>query len=70
MDGMDRLQEFSCARKAPFTERFATVLPCFLSLLESEWRESSPLMSAEEQALVRQAHRALGQLAELGEDLQ
>ena len=62
---MERVQEFSCARKAPFTERFTTVLPCFLTLLEREWRESSPLMSAEEQTLVRQAHRALGTLNEL-----
>jgi hypothetical protein len=67
---MYRLQEFSCARKAPFSERFTTVLPCFLTLLEREWRASSPLMSSEEQALVRQAHSALGQLAELEEDLQ
>ena len=62
---MERLQELSCARKALFTERFATVLPCFLTLLEREWRESSLLMSAEEQTLVRQAHRALGTLNEL-----
>ncbi len=62
---MDRLQEFSCARKTPFTERFATVLPCFLTLLEREWRASRPLMSAEEQTLVRQAHRALGILNEM-----
>jgi hypothetical protein len=65
MDGMERVQEFSFARKAPFTERFTTVIPCFLALLEREWRESSPLMSSEEQALVRQAHRALGTLNEL-----
>jgi hypothetical protein len=62
---MYRLQEFSFARKAPFTERFTTLLPCFLTLLEREWRESSLLMSSEEQALVRQAHRALGTLNEL-----
>ncbi|TMQ31758.1 MAG: hypothetical protein E6K65_00275 [Nitrospirae bacterium] len=62
---MDRLQEFYVARKAPFTERFATLLPQFLTLLEREWSESSPRMSAEEQALVRQAHRALGTLNEL-----
>ena len=62
---MDRLQDFSYARKALFTERFATVLPCFLTLLEREWRESSPLMSSEEQTLVRRAHRALGALNEL-----
>ena len=66
---MERLQELSCARKALFTERFATVLPCFLNLLETEWRQSSPLMNSQEQTLVRQAHSALGQLAELEEDL-
>ncbi|OAI47499.1 hypothetical protein AYO43_04400 [Nitrospira sp. SCGC AG-212-E16] len=64
---MERVQEFSYARKAPFTERFTTVLPCFLTLLEREWRESSPLMSSEESALVRQAHRALGRLNEMQE---
>lgn len=62
---MERLQESSCVHKAIFTERFATVLPCFLTLLEREWRESSPLMSYEEQSLVRQAHSALGMLNEL-----
>jgi hypothetical protein len=67
---MDRLQEFYVTRKTPFTERFTTVLPCFLTLLEKEWRQSSLLMSCEEQALVRQAHKALGQLAELEEDVQ
>jgi hypothetical protein len=64
---MERLQEFYSARKAPSSERFTTVLPCFLTLLESEWRESSPLMSSEEQTLVRQAHSALGTLHELQE---
>lgn len=66
---MDRLQELSCARKAPFSERFVTVLPCFLSLLESEWHHSRRFMNAEKQGLMRQAHAALGRLAEL-EDLQ
>jgi hypothetical protein len=65
MDGMERVQEFSCARKAPFSERFATVLPYFLTLLEREWRESRPLMSAEAQGLMREAHRTLGRLHEL-----
>ena len=62
---MERVQEFYCARKAPFSERFTTVLPCFLNLLETEWRQSSPLMNSQEQALIRQAHRALGTLNEL-----
>lgn len=62
---MERLQEFDFERKAPFTERFTTVLPRFLTLLEREWRESRQLMSAEEQALVRQAHHVLGTLNEL-----
>jgi len=62
---MQRLQKFHVARKAPFSERFTTVLPGFLTLLEREWHESSPLMSTEERALVRQAHSALGTLNEL-----
>ena len=65
MDGMDRLQEFYFARKIHFSERFTAVLPGFLTLLESEWRQTGPFMSCEEQALVRQAHRALGTLNEL-----
>ena len=51
--------------KTPLSERFATVLPHFLLLLEKEWRESSTWMNSEEQALLRQAHRALGTLNEL-----
>ena len=62
---MERVQEFSFGHKAPFSERFATVLPCFLTLLETEWHQSRRLMNAEEQGLVRQAHSALGRLAEL-----
>jgi hypothetical protein len=46
---MDRLQEFFILRARLLSERFSTVLPCFLTLLEREWREASPLMSAEEQ---------------------
>lgn len=68
MDRMDRtLQEFQFARKPPFSERFTTVLPRFLNLLENEWRQSRPFMNLEEQALVRQAHIALGTLNELQE---
>ena len=67
---MERLQEFSCARKAPFSERFTTVLPCFLSLLETEWHQARGVMNVEQQGLVRQAHAALGRLAELEEDSQ
>ncbi|HEV8328443.1 MAG TPA: hypothetical protein VGQ08_13260 [Nitrospiraceae bacterium] len=62
---MERVQEFSFARKGPFSERFVTVLPCFLSLLESEWHHSRRFMNEEEQGLVRQAHAAIGRLAEL-----
>ena len=59
------LQEFPCTRKTPFSERFNTVLPRFLSLLESEWSHSRRFMNAEEQSLVRRAHSALGALNEL-----
>ena len=62
---MRRLQEFYFARKAPFSERFTALLPGFLTLLETEWSESNPLKNVEEQAFVRQAHRALGRLNEL-----
>ena len=65
--GMQRVQEFGFERKAPFSERFTTVLPQFLNLLEGEWRGSNPLMSSEEQALVRQAHQALGRLNEISD---
>jgi hypothetical protein len=64
---MDRIQEFHGARKTPFSERFSTVLPCFLTLLEAEWHHARRFMNAEQQGLVRQAHRALGRLAELEE---
>jgi hypothetical protein len=71
MDGMDRtIQEFQFARKASFSERFTTVLPRFLVLLETEWHQARRVMNAEEQGLVRQAHAALGRLAELEEDSQ
>jgi len=59
------IQEFSFARKAPFSERFSALLPCFLNLLETEWHQSRLSMNAEEQTLVREAHRALGTLNEL-----
>lgn len=62
------LQEFQFSRKAPLSERFRTVLPRFLMLLESEWHQSRPLMSPEERRLMRQAHAALGRLAELEEE--
>jgi hypothetical protein len=65
---MDRtIQEFPFAHKAHTSERFATVLPHFLSLLEAEWHQSRLLMSVEKQGLMRQAHSALGRLAELEE---
>lgn len=61
------LQESPRARKAPFSERFTTVLPRFLTLLETEWHHARRCMNAEEQELVRQSHHALGRLAELGD---
>ena len=64
---MDRIQEFPFGRKATFSERFTTVLPRFLTLLETEWHHARLSMNAEEQGLVRQAHAALGRLAELEE---
>lgn len=67
---MERLQEFPFGRKVPFSERFTAVLPCFLTLLESEWHHARPLMNAEEQTLLRQAHRALGTLNELQDGAQ
>ena len=67
---MDRtIQDFSFAHKAPFSERFTTVLPRFLTLLETEWVHARRFMNAEQQGLVRQAHSALGRLAELEEDV-
>ena len=65
---MGRLHEFPFSGKAPFSERFTTVLPRFLSLLESEWSQARQCMNTEQQGLMRQAHAALGRLAEL-EDL-
>ena len=62
---MERVQEFYYARESPFSERFTSVLPHFLTLLEGEWRQSRPLMNAEQQGLVLQAHRVLGRLNEL-----
>lgn len=62
---MERLHELDFARKAAFSERFETLLPQFLMVLEREWCASRSLMSAEEQGLMREAHSALGTLNEL-----
>lgn len=62
---MERLQEFQFGRKAHFSERFETLLPQFLGVLEREWCASRLLMNGEEELLMRQAHRALGTLNEL-----
>ena len=61
--GRLRQNEFQC--KCPLSERFTAILPHVLTLLEGEWRQGNRLMNTGEQALFRQAHRALGRLHEL-----
>jgi len=63
---MGTLHEFLCRSKGR-SERFAAMLPPFLTLLECEWRQRKPYMTTEEQGLFRQAHRSLAGLRELGE---
>jgi len=63
--GRLRQNEFQC--KCAFSERFATILPQFLILLEREWRQWSPFMKTEEQAFFRQAHRSLAGLLDMEE---
>jgi hypothetical protein len=46
------------------SERFNALLPRFLALIESEWRGGRSVMTQERQLLFRQAHQALGRLAE------
>ncbi len=62
---MERLHEYQFGHKAPFSERFETLLPQFLTVLEREWCASRSLMNVAEQRLFRQAHQALGALNEL-----
>jgi hypothetical protein len=59
---MERLQELRFRSNCHFSERFQEVLPHFLTLLEGEFRQAGLLMNPEVKALLKDAHRALGQL--------
>jgi hypothetical protein len=65
---MDTLHEFQYRNKHPRSERFATLLPHFLILLEGEWRQRQPIMTIDEQTLFRQAHRSLAGLFSMEAD--
>jgi hypothetical protein len=47
------------------SERFTALLPHFLTVLEWEWRRGRSVMTQQRQLLFRQAHQALGRLADL-----
>jgi len=64
---MGRLRQNEFQRKCSFSERFTTLLPPFLTLLEAEWRQRNLFMTTEAQALFRHAHHSLAGLLELEE---
>jgi hypothetical protein len=65
---MESLHELQFSSKYPSSERFATVLPHFLTLLEGEWRLRHLIMNTQEQELFRQAHHSLAGLFEMEAD--
>ena len=64
---MENLHECHSRSKCPFSERFATVLSHFLTVLEGEWRQRNPFMTSEEQVFFRWAHRSLAGLLDMEE---
>lgn len=59
---MSSLSEPENCRKPPCSERFQTLLPKFVTLLEGEWRDWRTSMDPLMQTLFREAHDALGRL--------
>ncbi len=61
---MDMLHATQLKENGNTSERLGAMLTPILNLFEEDWRQRRQIMSAEEQRLVREVHRALGKLKE------
>lgn len=64
---MFTVQEYQRMGNCPASERFATLLPSFLYIVESEWRYRNRFMNAAERELFSMAHIALAGLLDMQE---
>ena len=71
---MGTVQEIRPGRKSALSERFTTLLPRMLAVIEVEWRihrrmnDPGLFGDTPEQIYLRRAHAALGRLADLEAD--